>query len=175
MEPRKGVHLCKDVMEALLPEYEVSFVFAGQDLFQYVEKTLQPMTDAMDKRGSFHYVGKLDLLGVRSCLQQSDVFLIPSTWENCPYSCLEAMAAGRAVMSSDAGGLPELIQDGETGLIAKSNESMGFIDGLRRLIEDRNLRDRLGNNARRAIEERYTDTHIAEKTASYFREAFKLG
>ena len=174
MEPRKGIHLCKDMLATLLPTHDVSFVFAGQDLFGYVKNTLQPMVDALDKMGSFHYLGKLDLTQVRSCLQQADIFLIPSTWENCPYSCLEAMAAGRAILSSDAGGLPELISHEKTGLLAKSEQAEGFVEGLRRLIEDSGLRGRLGSAARQRIEESFTDVHIGAKTAAFFKKSFGL-
>ncbi len=175
MEPRKGIHLCKDIVEAIATKYEVAFVFAGQDLFNYMKDTLLPHMESLNLKGSVHYVGKLDLTDVGSCLRQTDIFLIPSTWENCPYSCLEAMAAGRAIMSSDAGGLPELIRDGETGVLAKSEESAGFIEGLTRLIEDPDFRHKLGSNARQAIEDSYTDVHIAKVTADYYRECYHGG
>ncbi len=81
-------------------------------------------------KGAFHYLDKLDLADVRSCLCQSDIFLFPSLWENCPYSCLEAMAAGRAIVSSDQGGMPELIRDGENGLLARNEDTASYIAQL---------------------------------------------
>jgi glycosyltransferase involved in cell wall biosynthesis len=87
--------------------------------------------------------------------------IIPSLWENCPYAGLEAMAAGRAIVSSDAGGLPELIRDGETGLIAATGDSAVFADRLERLLADADLRRRLGERARRVVEDEYQDERIA--------------
>ena len=175
MEERKGIHLCKDIAASILERYEVAMVFAGQDLFNYMSETMMPYVKSRNLKGSIHYVGKLDLKEVRSCVMQTDIFLIPSTWENCPYSCLEAMAAGKAVMSSDAGGMPEIVHNEKTGLIAKSGEIEGFIRGLERLIEDVAFREKLGANGRQQIEEAYTDVHIAKLTADYYQECFGNG
>ena len=100
---------------------------------------------------------------------------MPSLWENCPYSCLEAMAAGRPIVSSDAGGLPELIRDGDNGLLARSGDPASYIEALERLIEDRHLRDRLSAAARRSVEESFTDVEIARRSADVYRGAVGNG
>jgi glycogen synthase len=161
MEQRKGIHLCERIASEILKKHDVAFVFAGQDLFDFMKRELLPKLEAMNLRGSVHYLGKLDLKGVRSCLRQADIFLLPSIWENCPYSCLEAMAAGRAIVASDAGGLPELLENGTSGLLARSGDPDAYIACLERLIEDADLRQKLGAAARRRIEEKYTDVAIA--------------
>jgi glycosyltransferase involved in cell wall biosynthesis len=84
------------------------------------------------------------------------------------------MAAGRAIVASDAGGLPELIQDGQNGLIAKSGDAQAFVAQIERAIEDRALRERLGAAARRTIEERYTDVGIARQSLDHWKKALKL-
>ena len=168
MERRKGIHLCKEIAASILQRHKVAFVFAGEDLFHYMSDTLLPYVGTKKLRGSMHYLGKLDLTDVRSCLREADIFLIPSLWENCPYSCLEAMAAGCAIVSSDQGGMPELMRDGENGLLARSGDPEAFISCLERMIEERPLRERLGSAARRTIEESFTDVHVARMSAEYY-------
>ena len=170
MERRKGIDLCKEIAASILERYEVAFVFAGQDLFHYMSDTLLPYLESRTLRGTMHYLGKLDLTDVRSCLKQTDVFLLPSLWENCPYSCLEAMAAGCAVVSSDCGGMPEMIRNEESGLLARSNDAGSYVSCLERVIEDTSLRERLAAGARKAIEMSFTDTHIARLSSDYYRE-----
>jgi len=170
MERRKGIHLCKEIASSILKRYKVAFVFAGQDLFHYMSGELLPYLNGEKLRGSVHYLGRLDLIDVRSLLSQADMFLIPSLWENCPYSCLEAMAAGRAIIGSDQGGMPELIRDGENGLLAQSENPRAFIFCLERLIDDPSFRDRLGSAARRTVENSYTDVAIARLSAAYYKE-----
>jgi glycosyltransferase involved in cell wall biosynthesis len=175
MERRKGIHLCKEIAASVLKRYEVAFVFAGQDLFNYMANEILPYLGGEKLRGSIHYLGRLDLTDIRSLLSQTDIFLIPSLWENCPYSCLEAMAAGRAIVSTDQGGMPELIRDGQNGLLASTGDPTTFISCLERLIEDRPLRERLGSAARRTIEELYSDTRIARMSIDYYRECLNNG
>jgi glycogen synthase len=173
MERRKGIHLCKEIAASILKRYEVAFVFAGQDLFNYMSDELLPSLQGEELRGSVHYVGKLDQTDVRSFLSQADIFLLPSLWENCPYSCLEAMAAGRGIVSTDQGGMPELIRDGENGLLAKAENPQSFIRALERLVEDRSLRERLGDAARKTIENSYSDVAIARISTDYYRECIE--
>jgi len=175
MEKRKGIHLCPEIVETILKKHDVAFAFAGSDLFGFVEREMLPRLKSQSLKGSVHYLGKLSLREVGSCLRQSDVYFIPSLWENCPYSCLEAMAAGRAIVASDAGGLPELIEDGRNGLTANSGDARGFVRQIERLIEDRELRERLGAAARRTIEERYTDVGIARQSLDHWSKVLKLG
>jgi len=170
MEHRKGIHLCKDIAAFILERYDVSFVFAGQDLFNYMSETLLPYLKSKSLKGSVHYPGRLDQIDIRSCLCQADIFLIPSLWENCPYSCLEAMAAGRAIVSSNRGGMPELIRDNENGLLARSEDPLSYISAIERLIENDALRKRLGAAARKTIEESFTDVNIAGLSIDYYRE-----
>ncbi len=170
MERRKGIHLLKEIAATVLARYDVVLVLAGQDLFHYAEEELLPYLHSKLLRGSVRYLGKLDGSDVRSCLRQADIFIIPSLWENCPYACLEAMAAGRAIVSSNAGGLPELIQDGMNGLLAQSEDVDSYVRCVERLIEDRGLRERVGAAARRTVADFYTDIRIAETSLAYYRE-----
>lgn len=162
MEPRKGIHLCAEIVASVLCRHDVTFLFAGEDIFGYVENTLKPALEGKKLTGSFRYLGKLGLQELRACARAVDIYLLPSIWENCPYSCLEAMASGRAIVCSDQGGMPELIEDGVNGLLANSGVPASYTAQLSRLIENPNLRVALGAAARRSVEERFTDTHTAQ-------------
>ncbi|MBK8979423.1 MAG: glycosyltransferase family 4 protein [Planctomycetes bacterium] len=176
LEERKGVHLVRDMCFAVMKKYpHVHFAFAGADQFGYMEREIRPFIQANGLQSRFHYYGRLQLHEVRAILKHVDVFLIPSLWENAPYSCIEAMSAGRAIVASDCGGLPELVQHEETGLLARNNQGPSFVAALERMIEDAPLRDRVGAAARRAVEERYTDVRIAGMAADlYARELAAL-
>jgi glycosyltransferase involved in cell wall biosynthesis len=170
MERRKGIHLCAAIALALLREHDVAFVFAGQDLFNYMSDVMLPALHAERLRGSIHYLGKLDLHDVRCCLRVADIFLLPSLWENLPYSCLEAMAAGRAIVASAQGGIPEMIEHGTNGLLATPGDAASFIEQLQRLIRDAELRRNLGEAARRTVEERFTNDRVARVSAEFYAE-----
>ena len=168
MERRKGFHLCLDIVDAIIKNYPVTFLFAGQDTFKHMVNDFLPALDQTNAPGSVRYIGRLDQAEVRSCVRQCDVFLMPSMWENCPYSCLEAMVAGRAIVASDVGGLPELVVDNETGSLASNEGPESFVTALARLIEDSALRERLGTSARRFIETTFRDTIVARRAVQYY-------
>ena len=168
MERRKGIHLCGAIAESILRRHDVCFVFAGGDLFGYMTKTLLPSLAKHNLRGSVHYLGKLDLPELRSCVRTADIVMLPSLWENCPYSCLEAMAAGRAIVSTDQGGMPELIRHGYNGLLAQSGDAGSFADQIERLIGDAALRRQLGAAARQTVEEEFTDDRVARLSTAFY-------
>jgi glycosyltransferase involved in cell wall biosynthesis len=170
MEERKGIHIVQRMVEATLAKYsDIAFVFAGRDLFGFMEKQILPWVKAHRLQNRFFYLGQLALPEVRALLKQSSIFLIPSLWENCPYSCIEAMTAGRAIVSSDCGGMPELIEHERTGLLANNGDPASFIQALQRMIEDDPLRQRCGEAARQEVEKRLTDVAIAQRSVDLYQ------
>lgn len=170
MEERKGIHIVQEMVKQTLAKYsDIAFVFAGRDLFGYMEKRILPWVKDNQLQSRFFYLGQLGLPEVRACLKKSSIFLIPSLWENCPYSCLEAMTAGRAIVSSDCGGMPELVQHEQNGLLAKNGDPESFVQALQRMIEDDRLRDRCGAAARAEVEKRLTDVVIAKRSTDLYQ------
>lgn len=173
MEWRKGIQLCGEIAKIVLRRRDVIFLFAGEDRYGYMQNTLLPFLDKMKLLGSFRYLGKLGLQQVRACVRSVDILLLPSLWENCPYSCLEAMAAGRAIVATDQGGIPELIQHGSNGLLAKAGSPESFAAQLEIFIDDPAMRRALGTAARQTLEQHYLDTQIATRTVDLYRDSIR--
>lgn len=172
IEERKGSHLLLDMASGVLRRHRhVHFAVAGRDLFGQMRERILPGLRRQGVGDRFHYLGALDLPAVRAVLKRADVFVLPSLWENCPYSCIEAMTAGRAIVSSDCGGMPELIAHRDNGMLARSGDAGAFAAALGELVEDRALRERLGAAARRTVEARLTDVAIAEQAVEVYRAA----
>jgi glycosyltransferase involved in cell wall biosynthesis len=101
-----------------------------------------------------------ELLGERDDvaeqLARADVFVLSSRSEGLPMAILEAMAAGLPVVATAVGGIPELVADGETGLLVPPGDADALAEALRRLVADPELRRRLGDAARTRVEERFS-------------------
>jgi glycosyltransferase involved in cell wall biosynthesis len=83
--------------------------------------------------------------------------VVPSEWyENCPMTVLEAMAYGKAVVASRIGGIPELVADGETGLLCEPGDSGELGERLAALMADPARRAALGRAARRRAESEFS-------------------
>ena len=101
---------------------------------------------------------------VMSLLDAVDVLVHPSFVDAFPTALLEAMAAGVPVLASSVGGIPEIVDDGETGLlIGPSPDAATLSRGLERLVLDSQLRRRLGEAGRQRFERRFTVDVWAER------------
>jgi glycosyltransferase involved in cell wall biosynthesis len=92
--------------------------------------------------------GWVDAEEATSLLSRSDILVLPSFAENLPMSVVEGMAAGLAIVTTPVGATPEIIVNGETGLLVPPGDVDALARALRLLLEDDRLRHRLGANAR---------------------------
>ncbi len=81
-------------------------------------------------------------------MTQFDVFASASKWEGLPLALIEAMSVGRPVIATRVGGVPEVVVDGETGLLTPNGDVERFAERLEQVVADPALRERLGRNAR---------------------------
>jgi len=80
-------------------------------------------------------------------LAAADVAVLPSAWENFPHAAVEALALGTPVVATRVGGVPEIVVDGENGLLVEPNDAPAFAEALDRLLGDDALRSRLAGAA----------------------------
>lgn len=101
--------------------------------------------------------GHLDQpVDVAMCLQLCDVVLQPSVWDGLPNSILEAMACGRIVIASDAGGIPEAIKHGETGFLIAKSQLHRLGTGIGEVLDlPAAEQTRIGQNARQSVLKRF--------------------
>jgi glycosyltransferase involved in cell wall biosynthesis len=103
---------------------------------------------------------RVHLLGFRTdvpdLLAAADVYALPSLSEGTPLALLEAMFAGRAVVASRVGGIPELVGHHEEALLARPGDPSDLAESLMALLADAGLRARLAEAARRRAESRFT-------------------
>ncbi|WP_391558555.1 glycosyltransferase family 4 protein [Robertmurraya sp.] len=92
------------------------------------------------------FLGKRD--DVPALLTSVDVFVLPSLLENLPFVIIEAQIAGKPIVASDAGGVPEMIEHGETGLLYPRDNSDELCDRLEKILSDGKLRKNLAEKAK---------------------------
>lgn len=105
----------------------------------------------------------------------SDVIAVPSRKESLPLSCLEGMAAARAVVAAAAGDLPRVIRQGETGIIVPVEDAVALAAAFARLLDDAGLRDRLGAAARAHILRDHTAEVLADRLTQAARDIAARG
>ncbi len=107
--------------------------------------------------------GRVHLLGARrdvfALMRAADVVALPSRHEGHPLALLEALALGRPVLATRVGGVPEIVREGETGLLVPPGDPEALAEGLDRLRADAGLRGRLGAAAARDARSRFDVRH----------------
>jgi glycosyltransferase involved in cell wall biosynthesis len=105
---------------------------------------------------------------VPDLLAASDIVVLTSDLEGVPQSLSQAMAMARPVVAAAVGGIPELVIDGRTGLIAEAGNADSFARQMSRLVGDPALRATLGAAAREHVLEGYTDDIMARRTEEFY-------
>lgn len=104
--------------------------------------------------------GRIRVLAARADLADvyaaADVFFLPSTSEGLSNALLEAMSSGLAPLASAVGGTAQTIEDGRTGLLFGRDDVEALSVGIRRLVKEKGLAERLGRAARAEVEAHYT-------------------
>jgi glycosyltransferase involved in cell wall biosynthesis len=106
---------------------------------------------------------------VAEYLDAGDALVHPSLTEGMPNVVLEAMAAGKPVVATRVGGIPELVADGESGLLVAPRDPAALADALIRLIREPGLAAELGRNARCRARERFSVGAMVEATEAVYR------
>ena len=107
-------------------------------------------------------------------LARSALFALPSEIDKSPYSVLEAMFAGLAVVSTPVGGIPEMVLDGETGILVPPGDDVAIADAIERILGDDELRMRMGQAARTRAHERFDARKTTADLLSVLAEARQL-
>lgn len=129
----------------------ISFRLAGW-LDRSPDSISQAELDAI-VAGGVEHLGKLD--DVRDAIAQCSVYVLPSYREGTPRSVLEAMATGRAVVTTDAPGCRETVVDGENGFLVPPGDATGLENAMRRFVATPGLVETMGAASRRIAEERF--------------------
>ncbi len=169
LRPGKGIETLIDAIPGVLaghPDARVAIVGGGPDLEALRERArLAGVAEAV------HFLGpSSDPMGV---LRGLDVFVHPSWAESFPYVVLEAMSLGRAIVASDVGGIGEAIVDGESGRLVAARDPEALGRAVIALLEDAELRRRMGEAARLRQLEEFTIAKMIDDTARVYEEVVR--
>ena len=104
-------------------------------------------------------------------MERASVVVCPSRRDGLPVVCAEAMAHGRPVVASAVGGLPDMVRDGETGLLVPPRDPEALRAAIDRLLADAELRRRLGRAARERIAELCDWNRVLDQTIQAYEDA----
>ena len=162
----KGIHVLLDALAAAdCRSRPWELVIAGDgDLDTY-----RRQAEALDLAERVHFTGWLDQDGCRRQLLQADVLVQPSMFEGLPMAVLEAMAHGLSIVATPVGSVGDAIEHDVTGLLVPPGEVQPLTDALVRILDDAELRRRLGAGARRKFETCFDIAVYRERLIDIYR------
>ena len=184
LEKRKGVDVLLSAMKTVFQQYpDVELCMIGRDTFTTETMVSFDGTPELSMKRQLllqvppRYRKKIHFLDYVSDTERehwyahSDLFVAPSRYESFGFVYIEAMAQGLPVIGCAAGGIPEVVENGKTGLLVPPDDAPSLASAIGNLIDDRVRRRTLGENARRAFHDAFSADKMVARTVTLYRDA----
>ncbi len=116
------------------------------------------------------FLGQTTVESMMDELSRATMLLLPSKQETAPLIISEALSAGKPVVASTAGGIANLVHDGETGYVADWHDNDRFVECIDKLLGDDNLREKMGKAARDEAVRRFSKDAVAAQTVKVYEK-----
>jgi glycosyltransferase involved in cell wall biosynthesis len=151
LSPEKGHHVLLEAAARIISRFpEVVFVLVGkgESMSELREKIRE-----LDIEDHVIFTGFRD--DIEALMKEFDIFCLPSLSEGLSSAILVAMASSLPVVATRVGGIPELVVDGESGVLVPANDARQLAAALGQVLESQSLRRRLGQAGRRRVEQKF--------------------
>ena len=177
LNKKKGHRYLLDACARLVEqggEFECRLIGTGD-----LESLLRAQVERNGLSRHVRFLGALSQPDVIQQLAQADFMVLPSITlasgrrEGIPVSLMEGMAMGLAVIATDLSGIPELVQDGYSGLLVPEQDSIALARAMHRLLSDSSLAEQLALNGRRIVCSQYDLHKNSQELLALFRKSSK--
>jgi len=175
----KGTHTLVRAVPQILERFpRTRFVFAGRDTMSGPKGMSYKawMLGTLSKRHwrGLEFLDHITSAEIPALYRNSAVVVVPSLYENFPNVCLEAMASGMPLVASNVGGIPEMVDDGKTGILVPPGDPAALADAICEFLGNPQLRAELGKNARKNMLARFDSAIIAKEAIPVYEEAIEV-
>lgn len=169
LDPDKGHRFFFDAIKSLEKKYDAQWIVVGDagGNHSHYEKIIKDYATKLGLNKTIKFLGyRRD---IPQLLAAIDIFVLPTLREGFPVAILEAMSSGCAIVASDFPANLELISDGKNGFITPREDSLALENKIELLMNDKNLREKLGMEARKRVIESFS----LRKNTSDIEELYK--
>ncbi|SHE23685.1 glycosyltransferase family 4 protein [methanotrophic endosymbiont of Bathymodiolus puteoserpentis (Logatchev)] len=142
------------IVNKKFPNFSLSIAGSGPQKNELLE-----LVKKLKLENNIRFTGKLKPDEVATLYQEADIMLNPTTVDNMPNSVLEAMASGVAIVTTNVGGIPYIVEDNKTALFVEVNNAELMAEKIIELLHDKQLYTRLVSNGITEVQQ-YSWTHI---------------
>jgi len=137
---------------------------------------LEKLVDLLDLRSRVCFTGWISTNEKQQYYEKCSFFVLPAVYdkhgdiEGLGVVMIEAMSCGKPIIASNAGGITDVIDDNKTGILAPPGDIRALAEAIKKLANNLQLRKKMGEQARKAIDERFNWDKITEKLISLYEE-----
>ena len=168
LEARKGIHVLLDAFEQLAPRMPSARLLVGGQGSEL--ERVRARIAASPALAAVELLGPVDRENARALMQRCAVYCLPSYGDPAPLAAVEAMACGRPVVATDAGGLGYLVP-AESGASVPPGDAGALAEALGRILADPALARSTGEHNRRLVEERYAWPRVVARLEELYGAA----
>jgi len=154
----KGYHIFEETIKYFSNNKSIKFVIVGDGGYLYeMRKNLISQVES----GQVIFLGHQD--DVKSINFAADIFVLPTLHETLSIALLEASTAGLALVASDTGGVPEIVETNHNGLLVPPGDSKALVNAIKKLVDNPLLIKKYGNNALLKVNNKFSKKNAEKK------------
>jgi glycosyltransferase involved in cell wall biosynthesis len=172
--PDKGPQILIQAARKLILERgrrDLSFFIGGDGR---LHRLLQARVRRYELTDDIFLLGKLSHREAIGTYFGADLVVMPSLHESFPLTALEALAAGRPLLASRVGGLPEMIEEGDTGFLIEKKTPEAWANAIESIVDDPERMIRCGQNGKALVLNRFSSEAMVNATVDVYEEALSL-
>lgn len=168
LEPAKGQSFLIEAVKVLKDrDINMKCLIIGSGR---LEQELKGLADSLEINDRIIFLGtRTDLPRLFSAM---DIFVFPSLWEGLPLSLLSAMASGLPIITTHAGGVKDVIVNGENGIVIPTSNPSAAAEAIKKMICDQRLRQRLSDRAKRDVMQNYSAMVMTKRLEKAYETIF---
>jgi glycogen(starch) synthase len=167
--PRKGVDILLRALPQVIREMDVRLVLAGSGN----QRDYQQLAQSLGISDKVIFLGHVPDDTLSLLHSSCDLFVLPSRLEGLGIVIIEAMAAGKPIIATNAGGIPELIESGKNGILIEIGEEKELASAIIQMLGDKSLSRAIGENNREKVRERYSWEVAARQAERLYSDLIK--
>ncbi|HEX8974723.1 MAG TPA: glycosyltransferase family 4 protein [Patescibacteria group bacterium] len=169
--PRKGIRLLVQAFDILSKRYDnlkLVLVGGGDE-----KESLENLVRSMGIEKKVQFCGVVPHEEIAAYYRKANVFVLPSFNEGMSNTMLEAVASGLPILATDTGGTRELVEEGKNGFILKMGDYNDIAEKLEKLIQDPDLRNKMGAESRKRAEKMSWE-NVAKEYVDLYQQTINL-
>ncbi|MDH5483414.1 MAG: glycosyltransferase family 4 protein [Candidatus Bathyarchaeota archaeon] len=166
----KGIHVLLDALKYL--KNPVRLVIIGPshwdvDYYRYLERQIEK--ENRKGKHEIRYLGSMEQVDLVRWYQKASIFVLPSFSEAFGIVILEAFSCETPVVATSVGGIPEIVKNHQNGILVPPNKPLELAEAIQYLLDNRNVRTRMGKEGRKSIIREFSLKVIAERLQGIYK------